>query len=801
MKYLVAFLLLLLGVHLAYSQDCEYTLHGKIIDFHDGSPLLNAIAKVSDSEKFAYSDINGEFTIDNLCTGVVTIEIMHPECENAAIDVTINGNTTKVFKMEHHLEQLSAVTVTSNKVQNTTTGNEQKLQTEAIEKYSSFSLTDALKQVSGVSSLNSGDAIVKPVIQGLHSSRVLTLNNGVRMEDQEWGIEHAPNVDINTAGSLSVIKGASALQYGGDAIGGVVLVNPEPIYVKDSIFGKSIISLSSNGMGSSTSSTLTQTFKNGFYWGVQGTIKRFGDFEAPEYVLSNTGYSEKDFSVKFGLKKFTYGFNAFYSYFNTNIAILRASHIGNVSDLVNAINSDEPLFIRDFTYALDAPEQKVEHHLAKLEFYKRFSGLGKLTLQYNYQNNYRREFDIRVGDDKYKPAVDLLLTTQRVNSNFKIDALENVDLNFGIEGMYQENVADPSTGVRRLIPDYTKYGFGAFAIANYQLSDKLLVEAGFRYDYSQIDALKFYLKNRWEQQGYDDDFSDIIIEDFGTQYLTNPVFDYNNFSYTAGLNYKFNNNYNVKFNYAKASRAPNPSELFSDGLHQSVAAIELGSLRIGSEYSQKFSLIFAKNSGDFTFNIAPYYNPIDDFIYIEPTGIETTIRGAFPVYEYTQVNANLWGVDLDASYRLSKNFTYNGRFAYVRGEDRDRNEALIDIPPANLYNAITFNNTTGKGYSLTLRSDYVFRQNHYPDNNFFYQVIQDGQLVSTLVDVSTPPDAYFLLGMDFNTGFNLFRNTSMDVGLSVNNILNTAYRDYLNRLRYFADNSGRNINIQIKFNY
>lgn len=65
----------------------------------------------------------------------------------------------------------------------------------------------------------------------MYGSRVAILNNGVKMAEQEWGVEHAPNIDINNYQHIDVVKGASALKFGGDAIGGVVLLEPA-IYPK-----------------------------------------------------------------------------------------------------------------------------------------------------------------------------------------------------------------------------------------------------------------------------------------------------------------------------------------------------------------------------------------------------------------------------------------------------------------------------------------------------------------------------------------------------------------------------------------
>lgn len=80
--------------------------------------------------------------------------------------------------------------------------------------------------------LKTGNSVVKPIIHGLYGSRVAIVNDGMRQQDQEWGVEHAPNIDINTASTIEVIKGASALRYGGDAIGGTILITPARVIAK-----------------------------------------------------------------------------------------------------------------------------------------------------------------------------------------------------------------------------------------------------------------------------------------------------------------------------------------------------------------------------------------------------------------------------------------------------------------------------------------------------------------------------------------------------------------------------------------
>ena len=390
------------------------------------------------------------------------------------------------------------------------------------------------------------------------------------------------------------------------------------------------------------------------------------------------------------------------------------------------------------------------------------------------------------------------LTTHSVLTNIKFDAKEGFDLKVGALGRYQTNFANPDTGVRRLIPDYDKYDFGLFAIGSYELNKDWTLDAGTRYDFSRIDSKKFYRVSRWEERGYDVDFADIIIEDLGTQLLVNPVFDYHNFSGTAGFHYELNDKDHLRFNYAYSQRAPNPSELFSDGLHHSAARIELGDLRIKSETSSKLSVSLERNTSKWGYTFAPFLNSMRDFILVEPTGVEFTIRGAFPVWSYRQTDAILLGVDASLYNNWSSKVRTDHKFAWVKGTDTETDTPLINIPAANFTNSITYTIPKWNNFLVSLESQYVFEQTRFPDN---IVVFSPEQQENVILDINTPPDAYHLLSLNTEASFTLKNKNDLTVGLTASNLLNTNYRDYLNRQRYFVDDMGRNISLRLIFNY
>jgi iron complex outermembrane receptor protein len=795
-----ALLILLLSSIPSISQNCNNTLSGTVTDLHDGSLLIGATLIVAGSEQAVVTDLDGKFTISNLCDETYNIQVSHPFCLAKGFTIKLSGNTIKNFKLEHHLEELNQITVVGKAYSNKSkTILENTISKEELERFSSGTLGDALNSLSGVSSLNTGNTVVKPLINGLHSSRVVIINNGVRMEDQEWGAEHAPNVDINSAGNLTLIKGAGALQYGGDAVGGVIVAEASKVPVKDSLYGKTLFTGASNGRGTSLTSQLTKSYQNGWYATLQGTLKRFGDFEAPDYVLSNTGTFERNASLHVGLNRFDYGIEAYYSLFKNEIGILRASHLGGAQDQIRAINSDRPLIINDFTYNIIAPKQDVTHHLARIKGFKTFDGFGKLSLQYDFQRNNRLEFDIRRGADKDNASLDLQLDTHTLMLDLDSHLTDAISLKTGLMAQYQNNFADPNTGVRRLIPDYDKYDLGIYAIADYRLNDNLLLEAGNRFDYTYMDVFKFYRTSFWQSRNYDELFPEIVVEELDNQILTNPQLNFYNASATLGATYNFNEEYKLFFNYSLASRAPNPSELFSEGLHHSASRIELGDLRFKTEIGHKIALTLQRENEKFSFSVSPFINTINDFIVIEPTEIQQTVRGNFQVWEYRQTNAQLLGVDFDASYAFAKNFHFNNQFSLVKGYDRTRDEPLISMPPVNTKNEIVYQNPDFKNLRLAFQSEYVFRQNEYPNNNF--EVFIPETETMEIVDLSTPPDAYHLLNFNSSIDFKATQKSTLTVGFGITNLLNTSYRNYLNRLRYYADDLGRNFLLNLKLNY
>lgn len=777
-------------------KNCAFSLSGSVIDEHDRSSLEFATIFLIEVNRGVVADSTGFYSINKLCEGRYTVVVSHVSCQPDTLSLLIDKNTRQDLYLEHHAEALGQITIVGRGLAVQNSDRERTIGLNTIERYSQRNLGDVLKELPGVSSLNTGNNIVKPVIQGLYGSRIITVNHGVRMQDMEWGDEHGAMIDVNTAGQIKLISGGSALRYGGDALAGVILVE-QPEVPQDTITGRTLLSGASNGLGGNITSEINISGKRGWFVKLQGTLRRFGDYRAPDYQLTNTGVFDKGASFSAGRHTSKGRFDAYYSIYDKDVAILAASHVGNIGDLVNAINSGQPQIIEDFSYEIGLPKQEVTHQMATLRL-QRHTAMGSFQFQYDFQQNHRFEFDKRVGEDRNQPAIDLKLSTHSVTGYLSFNQDRDLPMETGLMYRYQNNFANPATGIRRLIPDYDKYEIGVYLNGSYQLSDRVALDGGLRFDFSRIDALKFYRKSRWEERGYQEDFPDIVVREYPTQLLTNPKFDYNNFSYTAGMIYHWEQN-ELRFNYAFVQRAPNPAELFSDGLHQGAARIELGDLRIEQEASHKLSFNWVGRKGMWDWNLAPYFNLVRDFVVLEPTGVEYTIRGSFPVWEYHQIDANIAGIDGELTANWDDNWQSNHSAMYIYGQDTEGDRPLINMPAPQTRNSVSFIRNSWKSLRITLESIYTFKQHRYPNNNFMVFVPETDSFQE--LDISSPPGGYHLLNLYASMEFEIFKTATVDLGISLVNMTNTRYRDYLNRLRYFADETGRSFEFNMTFNY
>jgi len=781
---LLAFFVCLPGSLLG--QNCVFTLSG-IVKEKNGDPLPGAT--LSFAGKASVSDSEGKFRITDVCPGQWELIVNYVGYQNLQQKINLQNNTELTILLTADETTLREIEVVGNASAKTgLTNSSYSLSQQELEHFSGKSLGEALKRVPGVSALQTGPAIFKPVIDGLHSQRILILNNGIRQEGQQWGVEHAPEIDPFIASEIKVVKGSEAVRYGSDAIGGVIIVDTPPMHQAQKFGGELNAGLFSNNRMGVFSGLFEGGFKNAesMSWRIQGSVKKGGDYSTPDYVLSNTGTHELNFSGALSWKKEDRGAEIYISSFNTEIGILRAAHTGSLEDFDNSIRNQKPWYIEDFTYTINAPRQKINHQLLKVSAFKKFPGIGTLNILYGGQYNQRKEYDIRRAGRTNKPALSLDLFSNILDVSLD-HTLGGLTGSIGINGTYKDNANVPGTGIRPLIPNYKQVNTGLFIIEKYR-KDKWLMEAGVRFDYQHLQVVTF----------------------INNQDLVKPSFNFNYVSGSAGISYYVNEFARLTSHVGVSMRPPHVSELYSEGLHHGTAAIERGLMNqngfqtdqslVRKEISTKFTQGFQVIRKTFSLEVSAYLNHISNYVFLKPTGTALTIRGYFPVFDYNQTEAILTGIDGLMHWDISKHIEYAGTFAYLYAKDVTNNDVLTFIPPAQMEHAFTWHHTMKKGqeFFITLSAPIAFKQTRAPKTVYPLDVAAyEGEKV---FDFAPAPSGYVLLNAEAGVKMPVHDHT-LSVTVEAENLTNNTYRVYMNRLRYFADEPGTNFMLRLKYNF
>ena len=757
----------------APAQVCNLSLSGNLLDKHDKSALDYATVYIPELSLGVTADSNGYFVLANLCPGKYSVIIEHIGCLPDTVVLNFSKSIIKNFYLEHHAEELAEVTASATRIEKENTKTITVIDNKTLSKLEGKDLGNILSTISGVNQLKTGTTISKPIIHGLYGDRISIISNGVKLETQNWGTEHAPEIDPFASNTIRVVKGAGSLEYGTDATGGMVLMEP-PVLKK---FKHTNVSVSlvgqTNGHGITTSAKLEQGFKKQIAYFIQGTYKRLGDQQTPNYNLTNTGLQEGNLSAGIGMLKKGWDVNAYYSLFHQELGILKSSHIGNLTDLKNAIASNEPLIIEPFTYSIQNPKQKIAHHLAKMNILKFFKNDNHLELTYSFQLNNRKEYDIRRGGRSSIPALDMNLLSNNVMASYAraISFKKNnnrLEGKSGVNFLAKHNSNNPETGIRPLIPDYYQYSFGVYDMEKFILKN-FVVEMGGRYDFTRFNGYKFDKNN----------------------VLRKPTFNFHTYAFTVGGSWKNRSeNLQLQTNLSYSVRFPNASELFSEGLHHGIAALEFGNEQLKPESGIKWTNTISANYMKYISAEATFYiSQIRDFIYLSPLPDPVlTIRGAFPAFQYYQTNARLSGFDITVNSEPVKYLSLTLRSSLVRGKNTTANDYLIYMPSDRI------------SASFDVHHDFKKIQNvHF--GMMVQHVFQQKKTPVQITDYKAAPAAYTTLNADAGFDYTVGEKHKISFSVTGENITNAVYRDYLNRFRYYSDELGWNLTFRVKYSF
>ena len=689
-----------------------------------------------------------------------------PVLKSEQADSTNTKNNKQNGKSKLNKEQnIGEIVVTGVRQQASINSVSNKIDESLIDRSMGKSLASILEHVSGVSSIQTGTTVAKPVINGMYGNRILIVNNGARQTGQQWGVDHAPEIDQNSSGSIEVIKGAESVRYGSEALGGIIVMNQKALpYGQTALSGHLRTLYGNSGKRYSVVAQAegTMPFSKNLAWRLQGTYANSGDQSTAKYVLNNTGYREHDFSASLGYKLNALKLEGYYSMYNLKLGVLNSAQLGSEDLLKERIALGQPAEVYPYSRHINYPFQQIVHHTAIGKVYFDAGKYGNFFWQTAFQADDRQENRIRRMNLSYIPAVSMYLTSFQNQLKWNL-AYNKWNTEAGATYLHIRNRNQTGTGVVPLIPNYTEYDLGIYAIQKYR-NGNWTAEAGIRFDNQETRA-----------SGYDYT---------GKLYGGHHVFS--NFSYNLGTSYRFNEQLKLTSNLGLAWRAPHVHELYSNGNELGSGMFVMGDSTMHSEQSTKWVTSLSYRSAFAEVRVDAYLQWINGYIYDEPLKgrYVTVISGSYPLFQYKQTDAFFRGIDFDVRLRPIQHVEYHLLSGLIWANEKQTGNYLPYIPSARFDHDITWEDIrVGKGNAwLQLKHRLVLKQTRFNPAN-------------DLIDF-TPP-TYNLFGLEAGIDWPLGERNKLRMLLAADNLFNNEYKEYTNRSRYYAHDMGRDIRFSI----
>jgi iron complex outermembrane recepter protein len=759
----------------------QNVLKGSVLDAETKTSIPGVTVYIPDLKKGTYTNEAGLFSIDDLPKGKFLIEVKLVGYNALVQRVELNGLTEVNFELRSVVTELNEVVVTGisnaaelkrNPIPITTIGS------QALIENTSTNLIDNISNKPGLSQISTGAAISKPVIRGLSYNRIITVFDGLRQEGQQWGDEHGIEIDEFGVERVEVIKGAGSLMYGGDGLGGVVhFLSPSPVAM-GSVKGEWKSNYQSNN-GLFGNSIMVAGNQKGIYWSARASNKLAHAYTNKyDGRVFNSGYNETNFSGTAGINK-RWGYTEFSANsFNQNVGLvegdrdedgkfIRLKNVGGVEEEVTVTKGELT------TYSMFVPNQNIRHvRIANTS--NLYLGESRIQLNLGYQRNKRKEFGNVLDENEAELFFDL--NTFNYNLIYFLPWGNEWQFSVGTSGMHQQN---KNRGEEFIIPEYTSFDWGTFGFVKRTLG-KFDLAGGVRYDKRTINIDPLYL----------DDNDEPTDDPNATVKFEKATLEFSNLSASAGITYEFSDLFSGKLNASRGFRAPNISELASNGKHEGTLRYEYGAYNLKAETSFQLDAGVVINTEHITAEFALFQNTIDNYIYTEKLlgkdGYDSIPdpNDPVPAYLYVQGKAQLRGgeVSLDIHPHPLDWLHFENSFSFVRAvnQTQQHNSAskyLPFIPAPRLQSELRANlKKIGKVFS-----DGFFKI------EYAHYWKQDQVLLESGTETPTP--AYSLWNLGIGTDVLSKKGNSLfSFYFTITNVFDKAYQNHLSRLKYAAEN-------------
>ncbi|MCO5935522.1 TonB-dependent receptor [Mucilaginibacter sp. RB4R14] len=684
-----------------------------------------------------------------------------------------------------------------------------------IDQHVNNNIIDAIvKGIPGVTAVTTGPNISKPFIRGLGYNRVLTLYDGIRQEGQQWGDEHGIEVDQYGISRAEVIKGPASLTYGSDALAGVINLIPYIPNGEDGKLNGDIITDYHSNNGLIGSSLGLSYKKNDWKYAFRATGKAAHNYQnkVDGYVY-NSAFQEYIFSgmakvdKKWGSSQFAItAYNNKQEIPDGSRDSLTRRFTVQVAEAGNDNIKNRPFAPQEWmtSYGVTPLHQHIQHY----RIYNKTEiklGDGIFASALGWQQSVRREYNHPTQPDQ----AGLYVTLNTLNYDFRYSpqVVNGWETSFGVNGIAQTN--RNKNGTDFPIPDYNLFDIGGFFFVKKSIG-KTDISGGVRYDTRNIKWNDFYVgenpANGFEQRVTATDPS-------GTLQFPSFKHTYHGISGSLGLTYNVSERVLLKANIARGYRAPNITEIGSNGLDPGAHIVYLGNRTFKPEFSLQQDLGFIAYLKDADFILEVFNNQISNYIYQsrldDASGNPVINVLGNTTYQYQQSKARLYGAEFTFNLHPhnAKWFELNNSAAYVIG--LNQNEKLIAqsngaarylpfIPPLHMRSEVKLKlqGTYGIFSKVCFRAE----ADAYAAQNKFY----------ALNDTETPTQGYTLINAGIGSTLKAKSGKPIcELFFQADNLFNVAYQSNLNRLKYFEYynaspngrsgiyNIGRNLSVKV----
>ncbi len=774
MKPIRLYLLIFLLLGLCRDAMAGNALSGKITD-GKGLGLQGAVIEITDLKTGAAADSDGTYRISNLPKGTYLVEVHLLSYGTLNTQVTIDGETKKDFTLSESYIEKNAVVVTGLSLATEERQSITPIQSIGIQEMhqnASTNVIDAIANLPGVTALTTGISVSKPVIRGLGYNRIITLNDGVRQEGQQWGDEHGIEIDDYNVTRIEVLKGPASLAYGSDALAGVVNIISNPDIPEGKINGNVTTNYQTNSGLAALHADLGGN-EHGFSWKVYGTGKMSHDYQDKyDGYVYDTRFQNVDYGATIGVNRSWGSSRLTYTSFNEKTGIpegTRDTATGTFLKDVNLHNTDVQQLVTNAdgrNYAMTVPYQHIYHQKLVWDDNIYLGNGGRIGFNLGYQRNRRMEFNDVLEPDA--PGLSLELRTATYDLKYFMPMISGWEVSVGVNGMTQWNF---NKGTEFLVPDYNLFDGGVYGMGKKNIG-KWTVAGGIRYDMRKIES-------------YGKDSDPAIKQKISAYEIFKPFTDnFSNISGSLGVGYNLNAHTIFKFNFASGYRSPNIAELSANGVHDGTYRYEIGNTGLHPEHSYQCDLGVNWSSKHLMVNAALFNNYIENYIYIRKLDSIPIYAnpGKYSGFIYTQGAANLYGGEIFADYHpaLLEWLHLENTFSYVRGNLSQSIEGTNNLPYMPPPRWLVELKAQPKAFTKFLKNPYakVGLDVNWAQNNVF-----------TAYGTETPCAGYTLLNAGVGADIMGAKHQNWcTLTITANNLTNVAYQNSLSRLRYTDEN-------------